>query len=203
MNVGFKYQNKFTKKQKLKRLCWNICCVLFFKPTIGRIGVFRLWRNWVLRIWGANINKKISIFPSVKIWAPWNLMSGRNVAIDESVDLYNVAPIKIGHLVAISRRAFLCTASHDISLVQKPLTYEPIVIGNGVWIGAEAIICPGVTIGDGAVIAAGAVVTKDVPAWAVVGGNPAKFIKERPIDKAKMIQVFDEMEASYPIKNNF
>lgn len=56
-----------------------------------------------------------------------------------------------------------------------------ITIGDGVWLGARAIILPGVTIGEGAVVAAGAVVTKDVEPWAVVGGNPAKFIKKREL----------------------
>lgn len=145
------------------------------------------------------MNKYDVFFPSVKVWAPWNLTAGRNVAIDEGVDLYNVAPIHIGHLVAISRRAFLCTASHDISDIRRPLTYKPIIIGNGVWIGAEAIICPGVTIGDGAVVAAGAVVTKDVQPWTVVGGNPAKYIKERPVKKEEWYETFNYLESTYPI----
>ena len=59
-----------------------------------------------------------------------------------------------------------------------------ITIGDGVWLGARAIILPGVTIGEGAVVAAGAVVTKDVEPWAVVGGNPAKFIKKRELKEA-------------------
>ena len=60
-----------------------------------------------------------------------------------------------------------------------------ITIGDGVWLGARAIILPGVTIGEGAVVAAGAVVTKDVEPWAVVGGNPAKFIKKRELKDAE------------------
>lgn len=104
-------------------------------------------------------------------------------------------------MVSISRRAFICTASHDISDISRPLTYKPIVIGNGVWIGAEAIVCPGVTIGDGAVIAAGAVVTKDVEPWTVVGGNSAKFIKERPVNKKEWLDTFSYLESTYSIEN--
>ena len=154
-----------------------------------------------MRLWGTRTHHRCSFFPSIQIWAPWNLSTGRGVAIDEDVDLYNVASIKLGHFVSISRRAFLCTASHDISDVRRPLIYKPIIVGNGVWIGAEAIICPGVTIGDGAVVAAGAVVTKDVPAWAVVGGNPAQVIKERPVNKDEWVAVFQEMEKSFPTNN--
>lgn len=200
MKTSFQYINEFTRKQKLKRALWNICKILFFIPTIPRLRIFNRWRNLVLRIWGTRTHPTSIFFPSTRIWAPWNLSTGRSVAIDEDVDLYNVAPIRIGHFVSISRRAFLCTASHDISNIRRPLTYSPITIGNGVWIGAEAIICPGVTIGDGAVIAAGAVVTKDVPAWTVVGGNPARFIKERPVNKDEWYATFEQLEKTYPIK---
>ena len=117
--------------------------------------------------------------PSVKIWAPWNLKVGCAVAIDDEVNLYSVDKIAIGSKVAISREAFICTASHDITKPNRPLVTAPITICDGVWIGARAIILPGVTIGEGAIIAAGAVVTKDVEPFTVVGGNPAKFIKNR------------------------
>lgn len=199
--ISYKYVNEFTWAEKLKRLLWNICRTMLFRPTFPRIYIFNKWRNWLLRVWGAKTHPAATYFPTTKIWAPWNLSTGRSVAIDEDVDLYNVAPIKMGHFVSISRRAFLCTASHDISNVRRPLTYKPITIGNGVWIGADAIICPGVTIGDGAVIAVGAVVTKDIDAWTVVGGNPAKFIKDRPVDKDEWYRVFAELESTFPIKD--
>lgn len=201
MAVSYKYVNEFSRAQKIKRLLWNVCAFVFFKLTPPRLSWCNRWRNFLLRCWGAKMHPRDVFFPSTKVWAPWNLSAGRNVAIDEGVDLYNVAPITIGHFVSISRRAFVCTAGHDISDIKRALIYKPITIGNGVWIGAEAIICPGVTIGDGAVIAAGAVVTKDVPAWAVVGGNPAKFIKERPVNKQDWFDTFEHLENDYPIKN--
>lgn len=197
----YQYHNEFTRVQKMRRLLWNISRLLFFRYTPSRIRFFNRIRNFQLRLWGTLTHSKCVFFPSVHIWAPWNLTTGRGVAIDEDVDLYNVAPIKLGHFVSISRRAFLCTASHDISDVRRPLIYKPITVGNGVWIGAEAIICPGVTIGDGAVVAAGAVVTKDIPAWTVVGGNPARFIKVRPVNKVEWLEVFKEMEDSFRTNN--
>ena len=101
--------------------------------------------------------------------------------IDDEGNLYSAAKITIGTKVAISREAFICTASHDITKPERPLFTAPITICDGVWIGARAIILPGVTIGEGAVVAAGAVVTKDVDPFTVVGGNPAKFIKKREL----------------------
>lgn len=197
MKVYKFYKNTFSFKQKCARLLWGVVNTLFFRPTLARIYPFQLWRNLLLRIFGARTWYQAQYFPSAKIWAPWNLRTGRSVAIDEDVDLYNVAPITIGHMVSISRRAFLCTASHDISDIGRPLTTAPIKIGNGVWIGAEAYIGPGVTIGEGAVIAARSVVVKDVPAWTVVGGNPAKFIKERPVNKTEWEAAFAELEETF------
>nr|WP_220367623.1 DapH/DapD/GlmU-related protein [Prevotella sp. Rep29] len=153
-------------------------------------------------MWGTKTYYKTVFFPSTHIWAPWNLSTGCSVAIDKEVDIYNMAPINIGHLVSISRRAFLCTSTHDIIDIKRRLVYKPITIGNGVWIGAEAYVGPGVTIGDGAVVAARAVVTKDVPAWTVVGGNPAKIIKERQVEKEKWLEAFGQLEKTYPINHN-
>lgn len=200
MNPSFAYRNKHGWRTKLGRVAWGVVYALCFRPTFGRVTIFSRWRNLLLRLFGTTCWHQAQFFPSVRIWAPWNLHTGRMVAIDEDVDLYNVAPITMGHMVSISRRAFLCTASHDISDLKRPLIVKPIRIGNGVWIGAQAYVGPGVTIGDGAVIAAGAVVVKDVPAWTVVGGNPAKPIKERPVNREEWLAAFDELEKSFPLK---
>lgn len=196
------YVNQFTFCQKLARMFWTVIYVVLFRPTLPRFYPFQLWRNFILRLFGTKTWYQVRFFPTVKIWAPWNLRTGRSVAIDEHVDLYNVAPITMGHIVSISRRAFLCTASHDISNIVRPLKTAPIKIGNGVWVGAEAYIGPGVTIGDGAVIAARAVVVKDVPAWTVVGGNPARVIKERPVNKSEWVAAFAELDQTFPINND-
>lgn len=191
------YRNEFSPAQKAVRVLWTIAYLVLFRFTPARFYPFQLWRNLLLRFFGARTWYQAQYFPTMRIWAPWNLKTGRSVAIDDNVDFYNVAPITLGHMVSISRRAFLCTASHDIADVGRPLKTAPIKIGNGVWIGAEAYIGPGVTIGDGAVIAARAVVVKDVPAWTVVGGNPAEFIKDRPADKAEWEAAFVELEETF------
>ncbi|MCA9936603.1 MAG: acyltransferase [Anaerolineales bacterium] len=89
--------------------------------------------------------------------------------------------ITIGQYVGFGQQVMVLTETHAIGTPEYrsgALTPKPVVIGNGCWIGARATILPGVTIGDGAVVAAGAVVTKDVPPHTVVGGVPAKAIKE-------------------------
>jgi putative colanic acid biosynthesis acetyltransferase WcaF len=101
--------------------------------------------------------------------------------LDEDVNCYNVAPIRIGAQSTVSQGAFLCTASHDITNANNPLVTTPIVIDQQAWVAAEAFIGMGVTIGEGAVVGARAAVFKDVEPWTVVGGNPAKFIKKREV----------------------
>lgn len=171
------YHDSIPRSQKLKRLVWIVAWGGLAKWMPYFLG--RKWRVMLLRCFGMRDRGRVSFFPSVKVWAPWNLELGSYVAIDDEVYLYSAAKITIGTKVAISREAFLCTASHDITKANRPLMVAPIMVADGVWIGARAIILPGVTIGEGAVVAAGAVVTKDVEPWTVVGGNPAKVIKER------------------------
>lgn len=171
------YVEGLPRSVKIKRLLWIIVWSLFAKwmPYF----VCRKWRVLLLRMFGMKDNGHVGFYPSAKVWAPWNLELGSYVAIDDEVNLYSAAKITIGTKVAISREAFICTASHDITKPNRPLITAPITIGDGVWIGARATILPGVTIGEGAVVAAGAVVVKDVESWTVVGGNPARFIKKR------------------------
>ena len=171
------YSDSIPRKVKIRRLAWLMIwslCAMWMPYFIGN-----KWRVYLLSMFGLRHNGHVSVYPSAKVWAPWNVEMGSYVAIDDEVNLYSAAKITIGTKVAISREAFICTASHDITKPNRPLVTAPITICDGVWIGARAIVLPGVTIGEGAVVAAGAVVTKDVEPFTVVGGNPAKFIKKR------------------------
>lgn len=171
------YHDAIPRNVKMKRLVWILVwglCASWMPYFVGR-----WWRIFLLHLFGMKDEGSVSVYPTIKVWAPWNLKMGSCVAIDDAVNLYSAAPIIIGTKVAISREAFICTASHDPSLAWRPLVTKPITICDGVWIGARAIVLPGVTIGEGAIVAAGAVVTKDVHPFTIVGGNPAKVIKER------------------------
>ncbi len=108
-----------------------------------------------------------------------NITLGKNVFFNFNCVILDVAPVTLGNNVWCGPNVQIYTAQHPLEAVKRR-TEEfgiPIIIGNDVWIGGGAIICPGVTIGDRAVIGAGAVVTKDVPEGMVVAGNPAKVIK--------------------------
>ena len=173
------YTTAISPETRMRRMRWGLVWGIFFRLT--PYFMLKRWRVWLLQRFGMTCGNRIAVHPSVRVWAPWNVITGRCVAIDDEVNLYSVDKIKIGTKVAISREAFICTASHDITKPNRPLVTAPITICDGVWIGARAIVLPGVTIGEGAIVAAGAVVTKDVEPWTVVGGNPAKFIKKREL----------------------
>lgn len=139
------------------------------------------WRRFVLRRFGARIGEHVHIYPSTRIYFPWNLSIGDWSAIGEEALLYNLGPVTIGKQVTISHRAHLCAGSHDYRQPDLPLLKPPIQIGDQAWICADAFVGPGVQVGEGAVVGARAVVVKDVEAWAVVAGNPAREIKKRTL----------------------
>ena len=110
---------------------------------------------------------------------PWRLAIGERSSIGDGAWIYCLDQISIGKNCCIGEDVRLLTGSHDISSPTFDLVTKPITIHDNVWVATGATILPGVTIGEGAVVAAGAVVTRDVEPWIVVGGNPAKFIKNR------------------------
>lgn len=173
------YLSPIPRKMRLCRLVWLLVWGIGARWMPYFIG--NGWRVQLLTWFGLSNSGRISVYPTARIWAPWNIKMGKHVAIDDFVNLYSPAPIVIGTKVAISREAFICTAGHDISKGCRPLTTAPITICDGVWIGARAFVLPGVTIGEGAIVAACAVVTKDVPPWTVVAGNPARVVKIREL----------------------
>lgn len=165
-------------KNKLIRTLWNLVWLVLFRPTPK---IFHGWRIVLLRLFGAKIGRRCHIYSSVRIWLPANLTMGDDSCIARDVDCYNVASIAIGANSTVTQYSYLCTSSHDITKPEMPLVTAPIVIQNQVWIAANCFVGRGVTIGQGAIVGACAVVTRDVEPWTVVGGNPAKFIKKREL----------------------
>lgn len=170
-----------TKPHHIKRILWYSINSTIFRCLPGTS--LRFIRNALLRLFGAKIPWKSLVYASCKIWAPWNLEVGQHSCVGPHTQLYNKAPIRIKDNSVISQGAFLCTASHDITDKKHPLISTPIVIEDQVWVAADAFIGPGVTVEQGAVVGARSAVFKNVEAWTVVGGNPAKEIKKRIILK--------------------
>lgn len=173
---------RITKQDRLRRLAWGIARQILYRPTpIAWHG----WRSRVLRLFGARIEGRVYLYPDIAIWAPWNLHMAPESCLGPTVICYNVSLVRLGQGVTVSQRSHLCTASHDFDDPGFPLTGAPITIEDGVWVAAEAFIGPGVTIGQRAVVLARAVVVRDVSPGAVMGGNPARYLRDRAIFEGK------------------
>jgi putative colanic acid biosynthesis acetyltransferase WcaF len=157
---------------------WAFAYVIFFRLSPR---VLYGWRNWLLRRFGAKIGTGAKVMPSAKVWAPWNLILGDFSCISHDVDCYSVDRITIGCHVTISQYSYLCTASHDVASRDMKLISSPIHIHDGVWVCAGAFVGMGLHLGEGAVVGAMSVVTKDVAPWSIVAGNPARKIGERQL----------------------
>lgn len=179
MNNYIDFKSPYTTSNRLKRMLWSICWIVFARPFPKSLA--NNWKIFILRCFGAKIAKNAYVYSSANIFMPWNLIMEENSCLASGVDCYNAAPIIIKRNATVSQRAYLCTASHNISSSKHEQTEKPIIIGSRAWVAAEAFVGPGVTIGEGAVVGARAAVFKDVAPWTVVGGNPAKYIKDRII----------------------
>lgn len=133
----------------------------------------------LLRLFGAEVAPGSHVYPSARIYLPWNLTLGRDSSIGEWALIYNLGPVIIGDRATISHRAHLCAGSHDYRDPTLPLLRPSIEIGSQAWVCADAFIGPGLRVGEGAIIGAAAAVVADVPAWHIVAGNPARVIKTR------------------------
>ena len=131
------------------------------------------------KLTGKQVDETFAMFPPFYTDCGKNIDVGINVFINTGCKFQDQGGISIGNGSLIGHNVVLATLNHELEPSKRGTLHPlPIVIGKNVWVGANATILPGVTVGDGAVIAAGAVVTKDVPVNTVVGGVPAKVIKE-------------------------
>ncbi len=174
---------KYTRGQQFRRVLWSLAQPLFRfspRPCFG-------WRRALLRAFGAQVGRGVHIYPSATIYMPWNLSIGDWSSIGEFAFVYNLGPVSVGAGSTISQHAHLCAGTHDYSRADMPLLKPPIRIGDAVWICAGAFLGPHVTVGDGAIVGARAVVSKPVLPWTIVAGNPARFLKPRPMHEAASI----------------
>lgn len=136
-------------------------------------------RQIMAELTGQKVNETLRLVPPFHTDCGKNIHIGNNVFINSNCTMQDQGGIYIGDDVLIGHNVCLLTLNHDFEVEKRGELYpSPIHIGNSVWIGSNATILPGVRIGDGAIVAAGAVVTRDVEEKTVVGGVPAKVIKK-------------------------
>lgn len=136
------------------------------------------------RLTGKPVDETFGLFPPFYTDCGKNIRLGKNVFINSGCRFQDQGGIIIGDGVLIGHNVVLATLNHDVDPQKRSDMFPaPIRIGNNVWIGAQVTVLPGITIGDGAIVAAGAVVSRDVPANVIVGGVPAKIIKKIKINQ--------------------
>lgn len=171
-----RYKSELSLRNKLARLIWSLVWCLLFRPSPRSLFA---WRRCMLNLFGAKLAPSAVVYPSARVWAPWNLRMGERSVLGDYVDCYSVDEIVLEADVTVSQYVHLCSASHDIESPNRDLVHQPIRLMRGSWVFAGAFVGMGVTVGEGAVVAARSVVVKSVEPFMVVGGNPANLLKQR------------------------
>lgn len=138
-------------------------------------------RKFFYLISGINMPWNSTIHIGANFFNPSNITIGQDTIIGDHCFLDGRSPLKIGNHVGIASQVLIYNDEHDINSDDYGNSFGPVEIGDYVFIGPRAIILPGVKIGKGAVVAAGAIVTKDIPEYEIWGGVPAKKISDRHI----------------------
>jgi putative colanic acid biosynthesis acetyltransferase WcaF len=162
----------------LKQVAWFVLGIPLLRCPVIPSSAFR---RALLQLFGARIGRGAVLKPGIRVKYPWNLTTGDNCWIGEDAWIDNLTEVTLGNNVCISQGAYLCTGNHDWADPAFGLIVRPIRIDDGAWVGARASLTPGVVINEGAVVAFGAVVMKNVPAYEVHAGNPATFVRPRHV----------------------
>ena len=163
----------------LKRTLWYFTNALFF---LNPCFPFRRVKPYLLRLFGAKVGRGVVIHPGVNIKFPWKLSIGDHSWIGQRAWIDNLDRLSIGNNVVISQGAMIIQGSHDYKKIDYPTFTGPVVLEDGSWIGAGAIVTLGVTIGSHAVLSVGSVATKDLEPYMIYQGNPARPLRRRFIE---------------------
>lgn len=171
--------SKFDKEAgSIKIAVWLIVNALIFRNPLIFVQDIK---KWFLKIFGAQLGKGLVIKPGVNVKFPWKLKIGDNVWIGENVWIDNLDYVSIGDDVCISQGALLLTGNHDYTKSSFDYRNAPITLEDGVWVGAKAIVCPGVVCQSHSILTVNSVATSDLKANEIYQGNPAQKVRTRII----------------------
>jgi putative colanic acid biosynthesis acetyltransferase WcaF len=173
-----RYASPWPIKDVIRIRLWHLVWLLLYRPTPK---LFNRWRLFLLWVFGAKINGHPFVYSSARVFAPFLLTLEHHACLGPFSEVYNLGPVRVEAYATVSQQAYLCNGTHDLEDPNLPLLIGNMTIKQEVFIGARAFIMPGVSVGEGAVVGACAVVTKDVEPWTMVAGNPARVIKKRVI----------------------
>lgn len=163
----------------LKRALWYVTNVIYFK---SRMFPFSGLKVLILRLFGAKVGHGVVIKPAVNIKFPWKLTIGHHTWIGEGVWIDNLAQVSIGPNSCLSQGSMLLCGNHNYAKTTFDLMTGRIILEDGVWIGAHAIVCPGVTCSSHSILTVKSVANKNLDPYGIYQGNPAAKIKERKIE---------------------
>lgn len=161
----------------VKRVLWYIVSATVVNSFFPISSVKIFW----LKLFGAKIGSNVLIKPKVNIKYPWRLKIANNVWIGESVWIDNLDDVEIGNNVCLSQGAMLLCGNHDYTKTSFDLMIGKIILEDGVWVGARAVVCPGSVIRTHAIITVGSVASGELEAYSIYSGNKAVKIKARTI----------------------
>lgn len=166
----------FSLSNRMGRLAWSVVWTLLFRPSPRP---FHSWRAFLLRGFGAKLGPNCHFYPRSRVWAPWNLDCADGVTLGDEAEIYNPSLVTMGSHAIVSQQAYICGATHDYNDPAFPLISFPMSLGAYSWVCARASVCPGVNVGEGAVLGLGSVATRDLEPWTVYAGVPAQRVKDR------------------------
>ncbi len=163
----------------LKQALWYACSFLFVNTFVPFPSG---WKRGLLILFGAKIGNNFVIKPSVNIKYPWLFEARDNVWLGENSWIDNLALVSLGNNVCISQGAYILTGNHDYKSPSFDLITKPVTIHDGVWVGAKATVCPGVTLASHSILTVGSIATKDLEPYTIYSGNPAMPVRKRLIE---------------------
>lgn len=166
----------FSRTNRLVRAVWYLAWLLLASWTPPPL---HAWRRVLLRAFGARIAPSARIYRNTTVWLPSNLTMGENAVLGPRANCYCQAPITLADYAIVSQGAHLCAGTHDVDDPNFQLVAKPIVLESHAWIAAEAFVGPGVHVGEGAVLGARGVAFRNLDAWTIYAGNPARPLRQR------------------------
>lgn len=161
-------------------ILWQTAWFFLGAPLLrSQVIPFSGFRAWLLRLFGASIGERAVIKPGMRVKYPWRLTAGNDCWFGEGCWIDNLDHVSIGNDVCLSQGCYICTGNHDWSDTAFRLMTRPVVIRDGAWVGAKAVLCPGITLDEGAIAGIGSVVVKNIPRCEIHMGNVARFVRMR------------------------
>ncbi|HKL71351.1 MAG TPA: WcaF family extracellular polysaccharide biosynthesis acetyltransferase [Marinilabiliaceae bacterium] len=175
-----KYDNSwyYPGKGVVVRTLWFVINVLFF---INPLQPFSGLKVFLLRLFGTAVGRGVVIKPGVNIKYPWHLTIGENTWLGENVWIDSLCAVTIGKNCCLSQGAVIITGNHDYKSTTFDLKVSPVVLEEGVWLGAGSMITPGVTCYSHSVLSAGSVASSDLEPYFIYRGNPAAKTRPRKL----------------------